>query len=129
MEEIISALRQNVEDGLLTQEFVDQLISELTGDEIRERTDFWITKDNLLVCINHVETIKTNLPYVVKDILENKWKQQNIKLDSIKVISNSRAEFRIIYSIYYTNKYGQKIPVSLQDVYDVLIRVDLDEDL
>jgi hypothetical protein len=129
MEEIISALRQNVEDGILTQEFVDQLIRELTGDDVMERTDFWITKDNLLVCVNHIETIKENLPYVVKDILENKWKQQNIKLDSIKVVSSSRSEFRIIYSIYYINKYGQKIPVSLQDVYDVLIRVDFDEDL
>lgn len=129
MEEVIAALRQNVEDGLLSQEFVDQLIEELTGEKILERTDFWITKDNLLVCVNHIENIRENLPYVVKDVLENKWKQQNIKLDSIKIVSSSRAEFRIIYSIYYINKYGQKIPVALQDVYDVLLRIDFDEDL
>lgn len=129
MEEVIAALRQNVEDGLLSQEFVDQLIEELTGEKILERTDFWITKDNLLVCVNHIENIRENLPYVVKDVLENKWKQKDIKLDSIKIISSSRAEFRIIYSIYYINKYGQKIPVALQDVYDVLLRIDFDEDL
>lgn len=129
MEEVIEALRQNVEDGLLTQEFVDQLIEELTGEKQVERTDFWITQDNLLVCVNHIENIRENLPYVVKDVLENKWKQKDIKLDSIKIISSSRAEFRIIYSIYYINKYGQKIPVALQDVYDVLLRIDFDEDL
>ena len=49
MEEVIAALRQNVEDGLLSQEFVDQLIEELTGEKILERT----MEDHKLECYKY----------------------------------------------------------------------------
>ena len=78
-----------------------------------------------LVLIKNKEVILQNIPLIAKKILDTKW-SQNCEPEKIDVTTQNENDRTTISNVTYISPYGVKIRVILEEVGEVLMKIDFE---
>lgn len=139
------ALLKNIEEGLIdesdlkvaSEQFISSLSvnnsniklgGELLADLSVNQSLFtaFTYSENFLQVFDFVVAIVMNIPVIAVSILKNKLPINDIMSSNIQLIKYPKGEGIEISSVYYTTKYGSRIEVDLQEIYDILLKIDFE---
>jgi hypothetical protein len=130
-------LNIDVENGLLTQQDVDEItndfmqslkLNDTQQNKPAEETVVVTFENNRLQLFDHIPLIMSNIPIIAKRYLESKMLVKEVITERIHIgrISPENIIGIEIMSVFYITPYGSRIKIDLEHIYNLLLIIDFE---